>query len=130
MAYTLTKADVLLVAAELAALDDPRWEAALETAKTVVSNSDAWGGDAKAKRAAMYLAAHVAKLELVATVAKGTAPAQGAVSQITVGPISKSFAAMGPSMRAELDAWLALTPYGVTFRTLQRVFAFGRAVVT
>lgn len=128
--YTLTKADVLLIAAELATLDDPRWATAIETATTVVSNVDAWGGDAKAKKAATYLAAHCAKLELVATAAKGTAPAQGPVSQVTVGPISKSFNMMGPSLKGELDAWLGLTSYGVTFRTLQRVFAFTRGVVT
>lgn len=130
MAYTLTKDDVLKVAGELSPLDDPRFTFAIETATTIVSGVDAWGGDAKAKKAATYLAAHIAKLELVATAQKGTAPAQGPLSQITVGPISKSFSAMGPSMRAELDAWLALTSYGQTFRTLQRIFAFGRGVVT
>lgn len=130
MAYTLTKAEVLSVAGELAALDDPRWTTALETAALLVANEDAWGGAAKAKKAAIYLAAHLAKLMLVATAASGTAASSGPLSQITVGPVSKSFNMMGPSLRAELDASLSLTPYGVTFRMLQRIFSFSRGVVT
>ena len=62
MAYVLTKADVLEVAGELALLDETRWATALTFAKARCSNSDAFGGDANAKIAATYLAAHLAKL--------------------------------------------------------------------
>jgi hypothetical protein len=130
MAYTLTKADVLLVAKELELLDEPRWNAAIATAKAVCSGEDAWGGSAKAKMAATYLAAHLAKLELMATAAVGTAAPSGPVSEISVGQVRKGFHPFSASMKDELDASLQLTPYGATFRTLQRTFSFGRFVVT
>lgn len=132
MAYSLTKADVLLVAGELSAVDDARWAFALETAGLVVGNADAWGGDAKAKKAAVYLAAHLAKLSAVSQDAVAGRLASGPVTEIHAGPVGKSFASMSDfaSDKGALQASLALTPYGVTFGALQRLFSFGRFVVT
>lgn len=132
MAYTLTKADVLLVASELASLDDPRWDAAITLAKLIVSNVDAWGGDAKAKWAATYLAAHLAKLELIATKATPGQLPSGPVTEIHVGPVGRGFASLADFVgdKEALSASLALTTYGVVFAGLRRQFSFGRFVVT
>lgn len=131
--YTLVKADVLLVAGELAALDDPRFAFAIELAQLVVANvgdCTAWGNCERAKKAATYAAAHFAKLELQATVATGTAPSVGPLSQVTVGPLSKSYATMGVSLREAINASWSLTGYGTTYMTLARLFSFARGFVT
>lgn len=131
MAYTLTKADVLLAAAELASLDDPRWAQALALAQAVVANPSAWGGDSNAKNAATQLCAHFAKLMLVAKSAKPGQLPSGPVVEIRVGPVSKGFASLADFVgdKGSFSASLALTTYGVTFAALQKLFSFGRFTV-
>jgi hypothetical protein len=129
--YTLTKADVLLIAGELAALDDARWGEIIALTKSRVSNTDAWGGDVKAQEAATYLAAHLGKLALQAQVTRGVANSAGQVLEVKVGPVSKSFASLQDMMgdKEAVAAGLALTRYGVLFRGLQRTFSFVRGFV-
>jgi hypothetical protein len=132
MAYTLTKADVLLIAGELSTLGDPTWTVILAGVQLEVSNTDVWGGDAKAKWAATWLAAHLAKLALQSAVAPGGGSMSGDVTGITVGPVSKNFGSLASMIgdKEAISSGLALTRYGVTFRSLQRKFSFTRGVVT
>lgn len=130
MSYTLTKADVLLVAGELSTLDDARWAQVISFAQLQVSNTTAWGGDAKAKNAAVYLAAHMAKLDLIALTARGSQLASGPVTEIAVGPVKKSFADLSKFIKlSDINASLALTTYGIQFRRLQSLYSFTRGVV-
>lgn len=130
MAYTLTKADVLLIAGELNNLDDARWAEAILFAKQRVANCEAWGGDDRAKQAATWLAAHYAKLILQAETG-GAASSAGPVLRIKVGPVEKEFGSLSDLLgdKDAASAGLALTRYGVMFRGLQRTFAFVRGFV-
>lgn len=127
--YTLTQDDVLLVGAELATLDSDRSALAILIASQIVASPDAWGGDAKAKTAATYLAAHLEKLMLIADASKPGVLPSGAIQSVTVGPVTKSFFQLGPNIREEINAGLSLTLYGVTFLGLKRMFSFSRFVV-
>jgi hypothetical protein len=130
MAYTLNKAEVISLGAELAELDDPRWAVVIATAQAVVANPAAFGGDANAKQCATYLAAHFAKLALVNGKAKPGSLPTGPLQGVTVGPVSKTFFQLGPTTRDEINAGLALTLYGVTFMQLRRTFSFARFTTT
>lgn len=129
MAYTLNKAEVISVGVELSELDDPRWAGVIDVAQAVCANGDAFGGDANAKKCATWLAAHLAKLELVNNKAKPGSLPSGPLSGVTVGPVSKQMYQLGPTTREEINASLTLTTYGVTFLTLRRTFSFHRSIV-
>lgn len=132
MSYTLTKADVTKIAGELSALDDPYWAECIDFAQMRVSNTSAWGGDAKAKQAATYMAAHLAKLALQAQTSRGVAGQAGPVLSIKVGPVEKTFESLQTMLGdpEAIAAGLGLTRYGVMFRGLQRLYGFTRYVVT
>lgn len=122
MPLTIDKADVLLVAGELSGLTDSQWDDVLSDVDTEV-NVEAFGSQAKADRAGKQLAAHLAT-ERYGT--SGGGGAAGPLQSVTVGPVSKTFAA--PPDRVKQSQFSG-TKYGREYLRLVRLFC-ARAAVT
>lgn len=106
----ITSADVLLIAPELTEVTAGQWAAILEDVYTevVVAN---WGQEAKANRAAKYLAAHLAALTQAG---RGGA---GAVQSESVGDVSTTYVVTQAQDASDLDG----TSYGKLYKRLLKL---------
>lgn len=112
----ITSAEVLLIAPELSGMSVDQWADVIADVYTeiVVEN---WPSEAKANRAAKYLAAHLA------TMNTRRAGAGGPVQSRTVGSVSTTYAAVAGAID------LTATSYGQEFKRLLRLSFGGPLVV-
>lgn len=130
---TITKADVTeYPAPELAkaGLTDPQWKRLIEAAGQEMSAS--LGTQDRIDRCGRYLVAHMATLLWQSKQgAKASGGPAGPLTQVTVGPVSKSFAVPEAWQKAALTAAvLSTTKYGQEYLRLIRVFMGGSATVS
>ena len=125
MAITITKAEVIAIAAEFA---DPRltsdqWATVLLLTSEQV-NVSAFPSQVKADLAARYLAAHIAtKLKANEAAGSGNGGAQGPLSSVTVGSVSKTFrTSSAVDSVSSQAAELMSTSYGREYYRLVRLW--------
>lgn len=121
MAVTITKADVLLVAAELSVVTDSQWAAIFDAVNEEVGICNA-GSQKRANLMGVQLAAHMAT---VRHLRKGATASPGALTSITIGGVSKSFAAPTTALTSSGD--MQSTKYGQEY--LRLVKLFGRRIL-
>lgn len=136
MALTITKADVIAVAGELAGngtgtppvgLTDDQWTLVLLLTAEQVAVS-AFHSVVKANLAARYLAAHIALgIQGGVTAGYGSNAATGELQSVTVGAISKTFATGSDGSGGggtEFAAELQRTAYGAEYYRLLKMWVF------
>lgn len=119
MALTITKTDVISFASELSVLSDADWSEVLRDAADEVGPG-VCGSQQRADRMGAWLAAH---LGTVRYLRKGGSAQPGALVSVSVGSVSKSYAAP-----AETPQSLTSTKYGQEYLRLVRLFGRRMAV--
>ena len=114
MAVTITKADVLLVAAELNAVTDSEWAGIFDQVNEEVGIGNL-GTQKRVDIAGVQLAAHLATVQQIR---KGGGSTPGPLTSITIGGVSKSFAAPTMTRNQALES----TKYGQEYLRLIRLF--------
>lgn len=130
MAYTLTKEDILLVARDMTAADlaDAVWADLIAEVQVEV-HANGWGTDERAAMGAKYLGAHKATLRKRSAHGGSGAAAAGPLIGVTVGKISKQYAApVAISGGLAGDQSLNATSHGIEFVRLRRLFGRRMAV--
>ncbi len=115
MAYTLTWADVLVVAPELSTVSADAQTLYVDWATADVQAAS-WPNDATAKRAATLLAAHFG--------ASHGANAESGLQSLSIGPISKTYA-QSSGNAADFES----TTYGAMYRQLRRRYRAGPVLI-
>jgi hypothetical protein len=130
MATLATPGDIRDAAPEFSSLTDPQIQRYIDMADEEI-NPDAWGS--RAKRAEILLTCH----KMVVLGARDQAgqgaggAASGPVQSVKVGEVSVSYGATS-SLAVQLhglDASLASNRYGVEYARLQKLAAYGGAVL-
>lgn len=125
MAITITKVEVIAIAAEFAgtALTDAQWATVLLLTGEQI-NVAAYPSQMKADLSARYLAAHyAAKLKAAASPGSGIGGAAGPLSSVTVGQVSKTFRTPGTvDASSSQAADLQTTSYGREHLRLARMW--------
>lgn len=125
MAITITKAEVIALAAEFAdpRLTNDQWTLVLLLTSEQI-NVAAFPSQVKADLAARYLAAHHAtKIKAAEAVGAGAGGASGPLSSVTVGEVSKTFRTSSSVDAASSAASeLQSTSYGREYLRLVRMW--------
>lgn len=125
MAITITKADVVAIAAEFAGtrLTDAQWVTVLLLTNEQI-NVPAYPSQVKADLAARYLAAHEAtNLKAAEVAGSGNGGAAGPLASVTVGSVSKTFRTTGAvDSVSSQAAELLSTRYGREYLRLMRLW--------
>lgn len=124
MEFQITSEDVIDIAPELATgLTVRQWEVALRNARLNIA-LDIFGTQERANMASAFLAAHFATRMLFALGgAGGITGADGPLSSITVGSVSKTYATATnfAGASAGLGDYMT-TPYGREYARLLRIY--------
>lgn len=118
MALTIDKAEVLLIAPELSEVTDAQWDFVISAADDEVATTYL-GNQARADRMGTYLAAHLATVLYGAGFTGGGGVA-GPLTSVTVGNVSKTFAA--PQSAAQAAGNYERTKYGLEYLRLRKTF--------
>jgi hypothetical protein len=130
LSITFDKDDVIAYPApELtgAVLTDPEWAGVLEQVDAQVSAAG-WGTQERADMGGKWLAAHLATKLKESKAGGASGGASGPLTGVTVGQVSKTFAAPNTSTTSTSDSVLMTTSYGQEYIRLRRLFGIRMAV--
>ncbi len=118
-----TAAQVIAIAKEFASVPIPEIEGFIELAEMEI-DEEAWGS--RASLACRWLTAHLMSIGGVLSTSAGGSSAAGAVTSVSVGDVSVSYA--DPAASGGASSGLSSTRYGVEYARLISLAAMGAAL--